>query len=211
MTFKLPPTCSFDGTNYALTEDSKGDITLTAKGKEWFPMNKTIAFERDSETSYKLESSENGVHSFKMVLRISRAIYTPGSIMVHSETINGVCPYSKKTTEELLNEYPGSICETWEVVWPMIHAAQDEKYLGDVSEVSKEDYWEMLEVLPPLDYNGTHFCMSEMQTDTITAHYGKQRGRYFHQTRRRGNMRGFETAITAFIAANPTSTLENEV
>ena len=54
---------------------------------------------------------------------------------------------------------------------------------GPISEVTEEDYWEHLEVLPP-EYYGTidgvtMFCMCEHYTGTFTTQYAKYNGRYF--------------------------------
>lgn len=54
---------------------------------------------------------------------------------------------------------------------------------SDMIEVSKEDFEDALNVLPPLAW-GTHenvemFCMSEFYSGTITNQYGRYNGKYY--------------------------------
>lgn len=62
--------------------------------------------------------------------------------------------------------------------------AKKEYYLSDtVQEISEDEYYENLNVLPPLNWgaiNGIEmFCMSEFYTDSFTTQYAKHNGKYY--------------------------------
>lgn len=63
-------------------------------------------------------------------------------------------------------------------------AQKKEYYLSDpVQEISEDEYYENLNVLPPLFWciiDGVDmFCMSEFYTDSFTAQYAKYNGKYY--------------------------------
>jgi hypothetical protein len=77
---------------------------------------------------------------------------------------------------------------TWNELEPMIRTWQDKNILKDWKEVSKETFYEMFEVLPPIKYaaleKGFAFAMSEYLTDNITAHYVTDGEKYYMANRR---------------------------
>lgn len=66
---------------------------------------------------------------------------------------------------------------------PLIEAAQRAKYERDWTEITKQEWWDALEVLPPQKWRTVAgveiFRMCEYLTGTITAHYARLDDRYF--------------------------------
>lgn len=58
------------------------------------------------------------------------------------------------------------------------------KLVGQRVEISEEEYWYFLEVLPPVGFTGSSFYMSEFLTENITSYFSKVGDRYFHEYRR---------------------------
>ncbi|MDR2882087.1 MAG: DUF1419 domain-containing protein [Azoarcus sp.] len=87
--------------------------------------------------------------------------------------------YSRKTSDELVAEYPGMLIGTVEE----FKAFQNEALRTDPEEITEERYWEMLEVLPPLNWRGTagyeSFMLSEFWCGDITTIYANRGSRYF--------------------------------
>jgi hypothetical protein len=54
---------------------------------------------------------------------------------------------------------------------------------GEVKEITREDFYEALDCLPPLKWctksNVEMFCMREMYTGTYTTQYAKKDGKYY--------------------------------
>lgn len=72
---------------------------------------------------------------------------------------------------------------------PLIEASQKAKYCKPWVEITKEEYWDALECLPPEKWETLNciefFRMSETLTGNITAHYAKTGTRYFTANRER--------------------------
>jgi hypothetical protein len=51
--------------------------------------------------------------------------------------------------------------------------------LGLKAEVSYEDYMRMLEILPPKNFDGSSFCMSEFLTGPLTTKFYKKDGKHY--------------------------------
>ena len=51
--------------------------------------------------------------------------------------------------------------------------------LNNPWEISEEIYWEFLECLPPMSYNGNSFYICEFSFDDITTHFFVREGKYF--------------------------------
>lgn len=71
----------------------------------------------------------------------------------------------------------------WDEVMPMIEAAQDDEYLTGWTEITKEQWWDALEVLPPENWRTVAgveiFRMCEYLTGNITGHYARLEDRHF--------------------------------
>lgn len=66
-------------------------------------------------------------------------------------------------------------------------AAKREFYLSKpATEVTEDQFYEMLNVLPPVNWvtiNGVNeFCMSERLTGNYTGQYGRSNGKFYHKT-----------------------------
>lgn len=66
---------------------------------------------------------------------------------------------------------------------PLMEEAQKAKYCSDWQEITEEDWYDALEVLPPEKWETVRgvnlFRMCEYLTGNITAHYAKLRGKFF--------------------------------
>ena len=51
--------------------------------------------------------------------------------------------------------------------------------LGLKAEVSEKDYFEMLEILPPKNFTGSSWCMSEYLTGPLTTKFYKKDGKFY--------------------------------
>lgn len=96
----------------------------------------------------------------------------------HSKTIlyNGVCPYSGKTEQEFINEgykvvddnefiklvseFESSLCNKW-------------------FEISEDFYEEQLNCLPPVQWMGGGFFMSERYYGEVTGFYQRLDGKFY--------------------------------
>ena len=56
---------------------------------------------------------------------------------------------------------------------------QEKTLLRDAQEITEDEYWEMLEVLPPLEMGKNYFIMSEFFTGSYTRQFYKKEGKYF--------------------------------
>jgi len=54
--------------------------------------------------------------------------------------------------------------------------------IQDFQEISEGRYWEMLEVLPPMNYNGTYFQISEALQYDIRSTFTKKNGKFYEAT-----------------------------
>jgi hypothetical protein len=106
-------------------------------------------------------------------------------------------PYSGELFDDLLIELndkretgsPAFQIMPLEKAFPLIQEAQRAKYCNDWQEITEEEWYENLEVLPPEKWetlNGIEFFrMMETLTGNITAHYAKTGTRYFTANRER--------------------------
>jgi hypothetical protein len=66
---------------------------------------------------------------------------------------------------------------------PLIEASQKARYCGDWKEITEENWYENLEVLPPEKWETVRgvniFRMCEYLTGSITAHFAKLNGKFF--------------------------------
>lgn len=81
--------------------------------------------------------------------------------------------YIKQYTEEL---------KTIKVIDILDYKKEQEKnMLTGPQEITENDYWEMLEILPPLKMGKNFFIMSEFQMDSFTRQFFKKAGKYYTQ------------------------------
>jgi len=87
--------------------------------------------------------------------------------------------YSHQTQDELARNYPGVMLGTVEEYEAqLVQAVRTESV-----EITRRQYLEALEVLPPLDWEGSRgnesFKLSEFHTGNITSIYARRGHRYF--------------------------------
>ena len=100
-------------------------------------------------------------------------------------------PYGGELFEELVSELnakredgtPEYQIMKLDDAMPLIEAAQKAEYCGDWQEISEDEWYENLEVLPPEKWETVRgvniFRMCEYLTGNITAHFAKLHGKFF--------------------------------
>lgn len=93
------------------------------------------------------------------------------------------------TFEEYVQaEGAGFLCVPFDEAIEQIRAIEDAQHIKPFKEITEEQYYEMLECLPPQKWldveGGSVFRMSEYQTSNITGHYVALDGRFFAANRR---------------------------
>jgi len=64
-------------------------------------------------------------------------------------------------------------------LWKEIDKKAYRNIEGLKAEISEDEYWEMLEILPPLKHNAASFFMCEFLTGDLTTQFWKEEGRYY--------------------------------
>lgn len=113
-------------------------------------------------------------------------IYKQGELSI-IDTINsktGRGTYSKKTIEEIRIRYPGAELVPFDYAIDCINESAKDRYkLLEPVEIDKDRFWEMLECLPPEQWQkselGESFKMSERTFADITACFVKKDNRYY--------------------------------
>jgi hypothetical protein len=105
-----------------------------------------------------------------------------GTIRANFTTLTGQEYCDEKNAGRAPDE-PEYELMTWDKAMPLIHAAQEAAYVTGWKEISKQAWWDALEVLPP-EKHGTVagvelFRMCEYLTGNITAHFARLEDRYF--------------------------------
>ncbi len=111
--------------------------------------------------------------------------YVPGSLyiidMVNPKT--GLTFYFGKSLEDVREKEPEAQFMSFDEAFEQIEAAQRAAFVRPVSESTKDEFWHMLEVLPPLGWKTAKgvesFKMCEMTTGTLTNIYARCGDRYF--------------------------------
>ena len=129
-------------------------------------------------------------------MKTHHCIYQTGKTNIETACLTGdgetlKSPYTGELFSDLLTELNGKreagspefqIMPLDSAV-PLMEEAQKAKYCGDWQEITEEDWYEALEVLPPEKWETVRgvnfFRMCEYLTGNITAHYAKLRGKYF--------------------------------
>jgi len=87
--------------------------------------------------------------------------------------------HGAKTFEEIQQEYPDAEVMTFDD----IIETNENLYKTEPQEITKEQYWEMLECLPPVDWTRgdtfEYFKLSERISGSITGIYIKYRNKYY--------------------------------
>lgn len=122
-----------------------------------------------------------------------RVVYVPG----HTGIVTFIRPdrdeslYMKEPLDKILKEYPeAKLYDSLDEVMVLITETEDKKIVTKFQEITKEQWWEMYECLPPLrtisqdDGLFFAFLMSEYWTSNITGHYFRIQERYFSAKRR---------------------------
>jgi|GEM_PF-4609786 len=110
----------------------------------------------------------------------------------------------RETLKQIRQRYPDAIYIDWESACKIM----DDANRLPVSEITESDFWEMLEVLPPVGWQttpeGESFKMSERYSGNITSIYARVGTRYFH-LRDLITLRHEDiiTTCQAYIQANP--------
>ncbi len=98
---------------------------------------------------------------------------------------DGRCQYSGKTFTEVQKEYPKCVILQLQHAIKHIRATENKLYIDTIwKEISEDDYMEMLEVLPPENWQGGIFRMCEYWTSNITGHYVELDGKFYTAQRR---------------------------
>lgn len=129
---------------------------------------------------------------------VCRVIYKPGNRHIESTTyicadtgVERVQYTGGKTLAEYMADMeelnPGLEVMPYEMAAPMMEAAQVAEYCKPWREITKEQWWDMLEVLPPEKWEVVRgveiFRMMEYTSGTVTGHYARLGERYFSANR----------------------------
>lgn len=129
---------------------------------------------------------------------VCRVIYKPGQRHIESTTY--ICSDTgiervQYTGGKTLAEYMADMADLdpdlqvmpYEEAAPMMWAAQIAEYCKPWQEITKEQWWDMLEVLPPEKWQTVDgveiFRMCEYTSGTVTGHYARLGERYFSANR----------------------------
>lgn len=87
---------------------------------------------------------------------------------------------NKNPLVQFMVEHPRGEVMTFDNALELMKEAACAAYrVGQFKECSEEYYYEMLEVLPPLNWSENSFFMSEFDTGTITSQFVKHNGKYY--------------------------------
>ena len=120
-------------------------------------------------------------------------LYEPGethlqTIFYNTEGGKELCPYSKKRKEDLMAAAPHMKYMTVEAAMKEIEKAREEKYIQPWQEISKDDFHEMLNILPPMHWQRYErweaLRISEFTAGNITGTYVRVDGKYYRANRR---------------------------
>jgi len=126
---------------------------------------------------------------------VCRVIYKPGERHIQSATyinkdgVERVQFTGGKTLDEYMADKVGQGFEVmpYDMAAPMMEAAQLAAYCKPWQEITKEQWWDMLEVLPPEKWQKVAgveiFRMCEYTSGTVTGHYARLGERYFSANR----------------------------
>ena len=119
-----------------------------------------------------------------------QAIYKPGETHLQTIATAGICAYTDgKTVEKYMTELgTGFVCIPLEDALDQINQAEDNTYIKPWKEITEDEYYYQLEVLPPQKWRKVDdmniFRMSEYMTGNITLHCANYNGKYYSACRR---------------------------
>ena len=129
---------------------------------------------------------------------VCRVIYKPGELHLQSTTyicsdtgVERVQFTGGKTLEEYMADMadlnPDLQVMPYDMAAPMMEAAQLAEYCKPWKEITREQWWDMLEVLPPEKWEKVQgveiFRMCEYTSGTVTGHFARLGERYFSANR----------------------------
>ncbi len=118
-------------------------------------------------------------------------VYEPGSPVLITAMRGGKCIYSGKTRDDFLKENPNYIIsDDWDYIFGMLTEDENKEYIHPWEEIKEEKWTEMLEVLPPADWQGDNlfesFRLEEAMFHNIYAYYLRYGKQYYTANRREG-------------------------
>lgn len=123
------------------------------------------------------------------VYQLGKANIETACLASEGETLKS--PYTRETFDALLADLndereagsPAYQIMPLEDAMPLMEEAQKAKYCSDWKEISEEEWYENLEVLPPEKWETVRgvniFRMCEYLTGNITVHFAKLNGKFF--------------------------------
>ena len=113
--------------------------------------------------------------------------YVPGSLSIVDTTYmrdgQTYGTYSHETLDQIKARYPGAILTDYETASPMIDATEKANFKHPPVEITEERFFEMLEVLPPQDWQrtkeGESFKLMERTSGVYTAIFACVAGKYY--------------------------------
>jgi hypothetical protein len=98
-------------------------------------------------------------------------LVVPGQPSAVDELVGGIGRFSFKPAAELISAYPGAVAATAE----QIMAWYEAESVTSPERITAEQFDDMLNVLPPINYGSAHDClvfqMSEFQAGRVTGTY----------------------------------------
>lgn len=92
--------------------------------------------------------------------------------------------FSGETLEQLNVRYPGAVLCDYATMKPQIDAAMAANFVRPPVEITKEQFWDALEVLPPLDWRNDgvseSFKLRELTCGSYTNIYARIGEKYFN-------------------------------
>ena len=114
----------------------------------------------------------------------SKVIWEPGQLHCHDFVIDGKTSVYKIPVDEYLKDHPECILLSNDEFKIELEKLENDTLLGDWVEITKDRYYEMLEVLPPEKWQNGCFRMCEYMTSNITNHFIQINQRFFEANRR---------------------------
>jgi hypothetical protein len=114
--------------------------------------------------------------------------YVPGQTHIVDIAIDGRSHVNGETLEQVQQRHPGAVHMLFDEAIALIRQLSYERYISAPTEITKERWWEMLEILPPIkwrhDKGFESFMISEALTMDLRSIYCRIGDRYFEMTNR---------------------------
>lgn len=122
---------------------------------------------------------------------MNKCLYVPGNYYIEGFIVDGATEYSKTPVEDYIKDNPGTEIWEFDLACEEIQKVAKKKFITDWKEITKEKWWEMLEVLPPERWQTCQgveiFRMSERDFGNITGHYARIGDRYYFAAKECGD------------------------